>query len=195
MLNTAPLFGSEIAGSLFETSTTGTMPKRLLIPFQELIKDLADIDNNVDLTRTLPAYLSASLLLHRLFSEELMDLVARTDVSLSNMLDEDGMMGLEDVYIMRNPEDIKAFLRKYGQVVSVVTEATPIIAEFFGPEVSLALEVIHDPESTDVQQLFGYIHSKSLSPEEALERLNAFDDHWFLNKLDSIGGLLNFTLE
>jgi len=44
------------------------------------------------------------------------------------------------------------------------------------------------------KELFAYIRT-SLPVDEALSRLDKFDEEWFLDQLDRAGGRFNFNLE
>jgi hypothetical protein len=50
-----------------------------------------------------------------------------------------------------------------------------------------------DPEVEGLDVLFGYI-STDLPVEEALERLERFDEMWFLDAMPDIPARLNFNL-
>ena len=121
--------------------------------------------------------------------------LAQQEVNLRTVIDETRIAKLEAKYTLRNPGEIKRFLLEHKRVLSVLWDARSIVEEFFGNDVSVDLEVVNDPESYGSKQLFGYINAKSLSPDEAFNRLSAFDDAWFLKQFDLTNGLFNFNLE
>ena len=122
-------------------------------------------------------------------------LLAQQEVDLRTVINETRIAKLEAKYTLRNSNEIRMFLIEHKQVLSVLWDARSIVEEFFGNDVSIDLELVNDPESYNSKQLFGYINAKSLSPDEAFERLSAFDEAWFLKQLDLTGGLFNFNLE
>jgi hypothetical protein len=101
---------------------------------------------------------------------------------------------LDRIYSFRMPDEIKSFLLVHPTIISVLDEARSVLEKFFGESVRVSLEIISDPEASDHRQLFGYINAE-LSPEDALSRLDAFDNAWFLKQLNLVGGLFNFNLE
>ncbi len=102
---------------------------------------------------------------------------------------------LDSLYDFRNPTEIKGFLVDHSALIPILKEAYSVVEEFFGNDVPVVLEVVKDPEAAEFEQLFGYIKVADFSPEEAFERLSAFDDAWFLKQVDVVGGYLNFNLE
>lgn len=79
----------------------------------------------------------------------------------------------------RNKDSITAFLDQYPEITTKLFEARENILKFF-PNHSFALEVMADPENEDDPQLILYIQT-TLSPDEAIERLDKFDDEWWLD--------------
>jgi len=133
----------------------------------------------------------------RFFTQEELDIstFARQEVNLWAVVYEARIAKLESIYTFRNSDEVKKFLIDNKRIFSVLWDTRPVVEEFFGNDVSIALEVVNDPESANVKQLFGYINTGALSSDEAFERLSAFDEVWFLKQFDSTGGLFNFNLE
>lgn len=136
-------------------------------------------------------------LAQQFFTQEKLDLsvFARQELDVWSVVSEARIAKLENKYAFRNPVEIKRFLISHRQVLTVLWDARSVLKEFFGNEVSIALEVVHDPEAENIKQLFGYINVASFPPDEAFERFNAFDETWFLKQFDLTGGLFNFNLE
>jgi hypothetical protein len=130
------------------------------------------------------------------FTQEQVDLsvFAEQEANLWAIVYEARIAKLGSIYTFRNSDEVIEFLIN-NKIFSVLWEAWPVLQEFFGSDISVALEVVNDPETTHTKQLFGYISAMSLSPDEAFERLNAFDEAWFLKQFVLTGGLLNFNLE
>jgi hypothetical protein len=59
---------------------------------------------------------------------------------------------------------------------------------------SLALEVIADPDSMDDQQLVLFVVLQ-LTPAEAFAKLQRFDNEWWLDAMDEAQGHLCISLE
>lgn len=128
-------------------------------------------------------------------TEEKLNALAQQELNLWAVVFEARIAKMETKYIFRNSDEVKNFLLNHKQILSVLWDAHPVLEGFFGNNVSIALEVVHDPETVNAKQLFGYINAGSFSPDEAFERLNAFDEAWFLKQFDLTGGLFNFNLE
>jgi hypothetical protein len=86
------------------------------------------------------------------------------------------------------------FLSTDLRLVAVLKEIADVVPRYFGEEVQLALEVVNDPEDDHDGTLFAVIQTR-LSPDEALDRLRAFDQDWWLNRSLEIAGNLTVTLE
>ncbi|MBU4224946.1 MAG: hypothetical protein KKC71_03910 [Chloroflexi bacterium] len=136
-------------------------------------------------------------LAQRFFTQEQLDIstFAKQEVNLWAVVYEARIAKLESIYTFRNSDAVKKFLIDNKRIFSVLWDTRPVVEEFFGNDASIALEVVNDPESANVKQLFGYINAGALSSEEAFERLSAFDEVWFLKQFDLTGGLFNFNLE
>lgn len=128
-------------------------------------------------------------------AQEKLDAFAHQEEKMWAVVYEARFAKLESIYSFRNTEEVKNFLINNKGIFSVLWSARPVLEEVFGNDVSITLEVVNDPESVDAKQLFGYINTGSFSPDEAFERLNAFDEVWFLKQFDLTGGLFNFNLE
>lgn len=101
---------------------------------------------------------------------------------------------LQELYIFREPTVIRQFLRTHSPLIEVLFEAWPHLHQHFGPDLQVALEVVSDPEVENWDELFAYVLTPLL-PDEALVRLNNFDQDWFLDQLDRVDGTLNFDVE
>ena len=101
---------------------------------------------------------------------------------------------LQTFYEFRNSPEIRRFLRTYPDLIALLDEARVYLEDVFGPSPRVALQVVLDPEVDSLKQLVAYIVT-SLPVDEALGRLEQFDDEWFLSQLDLTGGCLIFNLE
>jgi hypothetical protein len=75
----------------------------------------------------------------------------------------------------------------------VLFEAYSKIEEYFQPMLQPVLEVVTDPEE-DSKELFALVRTK-LSPDEALRRLERFDQVWWLEASPRAECLLNIDVE
>jgi len=96
------------------------------------------------------------------------------------------------LYTFENREDIYAYLLRVSDaVIDVLYEAPLHIADFF-EEATLYLKVIRDPEE-DFELLFIEIKT-DLPADSAVEKLDAFDDAWWLEVDDSVSSVLEIDV-
>ena len=88
---------------------------------------------------------------------------------------------LEQFYVLRHPEQIAAFLAQHSGLTSFLLDAYENIGFCF-PDATLFLEVVTDPEASEVwQQLFIYIRV-ALPVGEAIDRLSEFEETWLFRQ-------------
>lgn len=101
---------------------------------------------------------------------------------------------IEDWYAVLKPQAVRKFIRRHPSLADLLIEAYAPLADFFGPNPQVLLLVVSDPEEAGLDELVGSIRTP-LEPDEALERLDAFDEYWFLDQLNRANGKLNFNLD
>lgn len=101
---------------------------------------------------------------------------------------------LEQLYVFRKRMEVLRFLDVHLFLVPLLLEAYAKIGNYFEPYHPVFLEVISDPEATNDRQLFAFIGTH-LSPDEALDSLEYFDDEWWLDTLDEARGKLCIDVE
>ncbi len=99
---------------------------------------------------------------------------------------------LENMYIFKNPVEIKRFLANNNDLIDILVFAPIYIYEIFG-NVPIYLELHHDLEE-EWEELFIIIKTNN-SPEEAFKLENELFEKWFIKILDKVEGRLNFTEE
>jgi hypothetical protein len=100
---------------------------------------------------------------------------------------------LERLYTFRKREEVLWFLERYPFLVSLLLEAHYEIEKYFSHS-QICLEVVTDPEAMDDYQLAVFIVTK-LGPDEAVDRLEQFDEGWWLDVLDQAQGMLCIDVE
>lgn len=115
-------------------------------------------------------------------------MIVEEAVAATNDLEE-----LERLYSLRKPLQVRRFLGEHAFLVPLLVAAYDITTRYFAP-LSLALEVIADPETIDDQQLVLFI-AVQLKPAEAFTRLQRFDEEWWLDAMDEALGRLCISLE
>lgn len=100
---------------------------------------------------------------------------------------------LSKIYTFRKPSEVSEFLRDNHFLISLLVEAYDNIEAFF-PSAELILEVVTDPEAKRDKELVVFIHT-SLTPDEALDKLERLDRNWWLDASLDAGGKLCIHLE
>ncbi|EMS79195.1 hypothetical protein [Desulfotignum phosphitoxidans] len=88
---------------------------------------------------------------------------------------------------------VELFLTEHPEIIPTVNESFYKIKEYFPEDINLTLEIFTDPESSQ-KSLLLRIFSK-LPVEEAMEKLEALDRNWFLEKFLSSDNLFSITLD
>jgi len=99
---------------------------------------------------------------------------------------------IENIYIFKNPEEIKMFLMSNDDLIQILLDAREHIQRVFG-QVPIYLELHHDPEE-EWDELFIVIKT-NYSPEKAVEFENKLFEEWFIEIISKVSGRLNFTEE
>ena len=86
-------------------------------------------------------------------------------------------------YLTRHP-DLKDFIQRAG----------PMLIQSFGGPVEVVLEVLTYPDESAHQELVGWIQSTD-TIEAGLEKLEQFEDSWFLDHMHQVGDRFNFNIE
>jgi len=100
---------------------------------------------------------------------------------------------VERLYSLRKPLQVRRFLGEHDFLVPLLVAAYDVTTRYFAP-LSLALEVIAEPDSMDDQQLVLFVVLQ-LPPAEAFAKLQRFDNEWWLDAMDEAQGHLCISLE
>lgn len=119
--------------------------------------------------------------------EQVID-VTSTTIGIS--LNQSGV--LEQLYTFRDPAIVHLFLHQHPHLISLLLEAISHIRKYF-PDQQTFLEVISNPEAVS-SQLVAIIVETS-SPDEAFERLERFDNEWWISAVGRAKGKLCVNVE
>lgn len=100
---------------------------------------------------------------------------------------------LEKVYTFRDGVEVMGVIEKYPFLASLLINAYEKVLSYF-PAPQLFLDVISDPEASDDRRLALYI-ATNLTPREAVEKLEQFDEDWWLDAIDGARGKLIIDVE
>jgi hypothetical protein len=101
---------------------------------------------------------------------------------------------VERLYTFRRQAKVSQFLEEFPFLVPLLVEAYSKFGHYFGPYPRAFLEIVTDPEAPDDHELFALIYT-SLTPDEALDRLDRFDRDWWLDASQTTQGKLCIDVE
>jgi len=87
---------------------------------------------------------------------------------------------LEQLYSLRKRSEVMKYLANNFFLFPFLQDVYEQIRSYFGKSGQPILEVVTDPEAIEDQELVIFIHT-TLSADEAIERLEQFDEQWWLN--------------
>ena len=88
------------------------------------------------------------------------------------------MVQLSSKYTLNRAKEVIDYVCKNKQLLPLLLEAHDKIKNYF-PSETLFLEMVADPDETYEKELIIYI-STTLEPKDAIERLDLFDESWWL---------------
>ena len=103
------------------------------------------------------------------------------------------LLTIESRFTKRNRGQVMGYLDRYSWLPGFLASAVRILDRYFPQGTEYNLELFSDPEE-DWIELFVNIRC-ALPISEALERLDAFDDDWFLDQVGKVGGIVSFNVE
>lgn len=100
---------------------------------------------------------------------------------------------LRNFYSFDDEAVVIPFLIKHSDLISFLVEAGNKIQDIFG-QVQIKLRLIYDPEISDEPKLWGEIYTE-LTVDDALAKLNEFDETWFFSNALKSQGKVQFDVE
>lgn len=102
---------------------------------------------------------------------------------------------LADSFELRNAADFAVYSASHPQLTDFLQASHQELRRLFGHEPKFVLEVVRDPEASAPSD-FLFVNIRTAMPvDEAMARLDQFDDSWYLDQVDLFGELVNFNLE
>jgi len=90
---------------------------------------------------------------------------------------------------------VRAHIDANTDLAEFLVAAYAPLVTIFEPGVRCSADLFFDPESPNMSPVLMIGIHTALPVDEAVERLTAFDQDWFLEQSHSIGGRVNFNLE
>lgn len=94
---------------------------------------------------------------------------------------------IEQHYMFKDHDSVAAFLSNHVFLAPVLIELYPQVQDYF-PTRKIVLEVVADPDADDELLLASIITQSGV--DEALEKLDLFDEGWWLLNADRARGKL-----
>jgi len=101
---------------------------------------------------------------------------------------------LEEAFTGGEREDVRRFLACDPDLQFLLGDAREALCESFGSGCERALSVVSDPDADGREQLVLSIRTE-LPASEAMARLDAFDNHWWLSAVPRARGRLVILLD
>lgn len=101
---------------------------------------------------------------------------------------------IRHAYSISSPAELASFTGRFPFLIDLLLDASTVLSQTFLDGAIYRLEVTQDMEDEDIEELVCFICT-GLDPDEALEKLDAFDEAWFLDNIGETRGRLIFTLE
>jgi hypothetical protein len=101
---------------------------------------------------------------------------------------------VDSLYDVRD-SGVRRLLSTHPGLTPELVEVAQNVSRYFGLDARLALETVLDPEDDAPDEELYAVISTTLSPTEALARLNAFDQGWWLERSRRIVPQLTATLD
>jgi hypothetical protein len=107
-------------------------------------------------------------------------------------VNEQRYKALEQYYAFVEPSKVLHFVSTHPDLIPVLLEAHEVMKEHF-PSSEIMLKISPGREEAEEDQLFAYILT-SYPVDEALAKLDAIDETWFLNRATQVKDRFNFNL-
>lgn len=101
---------------------------------------------------------------------------------------------LEPEISYRNQMAVETYLARYPEIMSFLKAAWPNLVRCFGKPVHIVLEVMTYTEYETYEELVGWIQSTD-DVYDGLDKLERFNDEWFLDHMSEVGNKFNFNIE
>lgn len=100
---------------------------------------------------------------------------------------------LDSLFTLKNKEAIKDFIQHKTFVIDVLKNCYHKIRDYFGNNVEMELELLHDPMDNE-EKLVLYILT-SMSPKDAIKTLIQFNKEWWIKNSVSVRNYMSIDVE
>ncbi len=114
-------------------------------------------------------------------------------------LSDDGVQAriaeIERRYELREPEEVRAFLREHPDLLDILVEGSEIIPRFLAPSGPIVLAVSWDPEDDDDPGELFALAPTPWEPEEIAPRMAELREAWVIDVFRRSQGFFNVGVE
>ena len=107
---------------------------------------------------------------------------------------DERIASLAALYRFDDPAAVTDFLSRHDFLVDLLIEAREHISTHFGPDTPAALEVFYDMDDELGEPELVALIETTLPAEEALTRLDRFDEAWWLDAVQCGRSILMITM-
>ena len=97
-------------------------------------------------------------------------------------------------YEIRNAPEVAVFLRENNFLIDLLEEIPSKLKKIFGGKSKFALELLSEPDFPSSREIFVLVLTEE-DAEQARNKMNKFDEKWWLKHLDEARCKLNVSLE
>ena len=97
-------------------------------------------------------------------------------------------------YEIRNPSEVARFLRENNFLLDLLEEIPSKLKKIFGNKSKFALELLSEPDFPSSREIFVLVLTEE-DAEQARNKMDKFDEKWWLKHLDRARCKLNVSLE
>jgi hypothetical protein len=101
---------------------------------------------------------------------------------------------VDSLYDVRD-QGVGQVLAAQPDLIPTLLDVAHTVPRFFGRDARLTLESVIDPEENATEPELYAVIATSMPPKQALERLNAFDADWWLERSRRFGPRLTVTVD
>lgn len=112
----------------------------------------------------------------------------------NHVVEEALLTGLALIFEIEDDVSLSVYLRRYPFLINLLLEAFPKLEAYFGLGTAITLRLVEEPDASSEVELFAMVQT-TLHPEDALRRLESFDQEWWLDASPRANCKLNFSVE
>lgn len=114
--------------------------------------------------------------------------------ALSSAISDDIIDAISRTYEAEDWAATRDFLSAHPDIISLLSEARPYLSQIFGDDVPVRLNLASEHDGEEGCSLFADIYVSD-DPAVAFEKLNRYDDDWWLDASSRSKGYLHFSVE